>query len=126
MPFFWSFLGEASNKALSTIAERNDPTTERSDVFVNTSPEVKRFSKGNLEGPGPGAQNLRPRETSESKVDLFPILSSSARSDFNTVNPSLPTGKDFMIQSLYKKNDDEKMSILHQNLGGIGKSNPNV
>ena len=32
----------------------------------------------------------------------FPILSSSAGKDFNTVNPSLSTGKDFLIHSLKK------------------------
>ena len=40
--------------------------------------------------------------------------------DFNTVNPSLSTGMDFLIHPM------RRMSVLHQNSGGIGKSIPSV
>ena len=42
--------------------------------------------------------------------------------DFNTVNPSLPRGMDFLMDGLMMR----RMSVLHQNSGGIGKSIPDA
>ena len=44
------------------------------------------------------------------------------RIGFNTLNPSLSTGKDYPVHSLMMK----RMVVLHQNPGVIGKSNPSV
>ena len=46
------------------------------------------------------------------------ILSSLGRIGFNTVNPSLSTGKDYPVHSL------NRMAVLHQNSGVIGKLPP--
>ena len=44
------------------------------------------------------------------------------RIEFNTVNPSLSTGKDYTVHSLMMN----RMAALHQNSGVIGKSTPSA
>ena len=68
--------------------------------------------------------NLKPLQCSTGRIQGHQYYSFyhhlEGRIGFNTVNPFLSTGKDYPVHSLMMN----RMAVLHQNSGVIGKSTP--